>query len=161
VAQFIHLASEDNRRSIRQGGIKVSRARRVRGVYAFPQTEDFVINHQWMRELRRFTGSTIVAVRFRIRDSERVLIGKFNEQHLEVNAAEAIGIARAHKDPLGLEVVIPRRISAREIESIYTPPKVTGWRYYPAAKGRKPCPCPVCQRGEPFSKGIRSRDEDA
>jgi hypothetical protein len=155
MAQFIHLAEESYRRSIRQSGIKVSRTSSLAGVYAYPQTENFVVNHQWMRELKRFRGKPTIAVRFCIPDSERVLIGKFNAEHIEVSASEAVGIARVHEDPLGLEVLIPRSIRAGEVRSFYVPPKVVGWRYYPAAKGRKPCGCPYCQRGEPYGKGIR------
>jgi hypothetical protein len=155
MAQFIHLATESHRRSIRQSGIKISRAGSLSGVYAYPQTENFVVSHQWMRELKRMRGKPMIAVRFRIPDSERVLIGKFNAEHIEVSAAEAVGIARAHKDPLGLEVIILRSVRASEVKSFYVLPKAVGWRYYPAAKGRKPCGCPYCQRGEPYSKRIR------
>jgi hypothetical protein len=137
MAQFIHLAAESHRRSIRQSGIKVSRTRSLAGVYAFPQTENFVVSHLWMRELKRLRGRPMIAVRFRIADSERVLIGKFNAEHIEVSASEAVGIAHAHEDPLGLEVVIPRSVRAGEVKSFYVPPKAVGWRYYPAAKGSK------------------------
>ena len=156
MAQFVHLAAERDSRSIVRTGIKVARKNRaLRGVFAHPQTENFVVSHQWMRELRRSRGLSFVGVRFRIPDTERVWIGKFNGEHMDVTAAEAVGIARQHTDPLGLEVIIPRPIRAKEIESIYAPPKVTGWRYYPSAKGRKPCGCSYCQRGEPFSRKIR------
>jgi hypothetical protein len=161
VAQFIHLAAERDRRAILRSGIKVARTKRpFAGVFAHPQTESFVVSHQWMREVKRFRGLSMVGVRFRIPDSERVWIGKYNDEHIEVAASEAVGIARQHLEPTGLEVIIPRPIRAKEIESIYAPQKAVGWRYYPAAKGRKPCGCPYCQRGEPFSRKIR-REYDA
>ena len=47
--------------------------------------------------------------------------------------------------------------TAKEIIAIYKPPKVGGWRYYPESHNRKPCGCPCCQRGEPFSKKIQER----
>jgi hypothetical protein len=159
VAQFIHLAAESHQRSIRVNGIKASRSRGQFGVYAYPQTENFLVNHQWMRELKRFLGKPIIAVRFGIPDAERVLIGKFNGQHVVVAASEAVGIAREHVDPLGLEVVIQRSVKPGEVRSFYVLPKAVGWRYYPAAKGRKPCGCPYCQRGEPYSKKIRQAYE--
>ena len=161
MAQLIHLASAEDRNALRKGGIKPSRLRSGgRAVYAFPQTEDFVVNHQWMRELKRRTFIRMLAVRFRIPDGETVSIGKYNAEHIDVTAAEAIAIARSHDDPMGLEVLVPRAIRPKEIISFYTPPKVSGWRYYPEAKGRKPCACPYCQRGEPFSRKIReSYDE--
>jgi hypothetical protein len=101
MAQFIHLAAENHRRSIQSNGIRAARTRRPVGVYAYPQTENFVVNHQWMRELRRFRGTTIIAVRFRISDTEPVSIGKFNSDHIVVAASQAVGIARDHVDPLG------------------------------------------------------------
>ena len=110
-----------------------------------------------MRELRRFRGSNLLVARFRIPDMESVLLGRYNEEHLEVSAAEALGIARLHESPLGLEVVVLRTIRPKELESIYRPPKVSGWRYYPESKGRQPCGCPYCQRGEPYSRSIRER----
>lgn len=161
MAQFIHLASAEDRSSIRRNGIKPSRLLSGgRVVYAFPQTENFVVNHQWMRELKRRTFIRMLAVRFRILDSERVSVGKYNAEHLEVSAAEAIAIGRSHEDLMGLEVLVPRSIRPKEIISFYTPPKVTGWRYYPESKGRKPCGCPYCQRGEPFNRKIRESYEE-
>jgi hypothetical protein len=115
MAQFIHLAAERSSRSILRSGIKVARNKRLlRGVFAHPQTENFVVNHQWMRELRRFRGLSFVGVRFRIPDTERVWIGKFDAEHIDVAASEAIGMARQHTDPLGLEVIVPRPIRAKE-----------------------------------------------
>jgi hypothetical protein len=76
-----------------------------------------------------------------------------------VTAARAVGIVRQHHDPMGLQVILPRPVSPKEIESVYRPPKVVGWRYYPAAHGRSPCGCPYCQRGEPFGRRIREAYE--
>ena len=162
MAQFIHLFDERNLSSIRRNGIKKSKYGwgNIIGVYAFPQTENFVVNHQWMRELRRRNHPNLLAARIRISDSELVYIGKYNEEHLEVTAAEAVGISRRHTDPLGLEVIIPKPILPKQVGSIYKPPKVSGWRYYPGSRGVKPCGCPYCQRGEPFNRRIRERYEN-
>ena len=92
-----------------------------------------------------------------IPDDTQVYIGKFNEDHLEVSAARSVGIARVHDAPLGLEVILPRKVSPSEIISIYSLPKMTGWRYAPNAKGNKPCPCDYCQRGEPYSAKIKKK----
>src|SRR6267154_2978248 len=100
MAQFVHLAAENNRRSILRSGIKVSRAKRtLAGVFAHPQVESFLVSHQWMREIRRFKGATIIGVRFRIPDAERVWLGRFNDEHIDVAASEAVGIARKHIEP--------------------------------------------------------------
>lgn len=160
MAQFIHLFDAGNTSKIRKNGIVMSRARQraLNGVFVFPQTENFVVSHQWMRELRRRAGQTLLAARIRIGDDESVYIGKYNEAHLCVRAAEAVGIARDHSDPLGLEVIIPRSIKPKEILAFYKPPKVVGWRYYPGARGVKPCGCRYCQRGEPYGRRLRDAD---
>ncbi len=140
MAQFIHLFDETNAARIRRGGIRIAKAswRRLNGVFLFPLTENFVVNHQWMRELRRRRGQVILAARIRIDDAEHVLLGKYNEPHMQVRAAEAIGIVRKHTDPMGLQVILPRSVKPGEIESVYRPPKIIGWRFYPGARGRRP-----------------------
>lgn len=94
MALFIHLFDERDAAKIRRGGIKASemRARKEKGVYVSPQVENYVVAHQWMRELRRRAGKIMLAARIRIPDDEPVLLGRFNEEHLSVTAAEAIGI---------------------------------------------------------------------
>jgi hypothetical protein len=87
-----------------------------------------------------------------------VLLGRFNQDHFRISAAEAVGIVRQHGDPMGLEVILPRSVRPKEIQAFYRPPKVVGWRYYPAARGKRPCGCPLCQRGEPY--GSRVRDSE-
>jgi len=63
VPVFVHLTSQRNVASIRRGGIGLrKRLFRPRGVYAMPVTRNFYISHQWLRELRRLGGGTIVAV---------------------------------------------------------------------------------------------------
>jgi hypothetical protein len=161
MAQFIHLFDEANAARLRRGGIRITKAkwRSLNGVFVFPLTENFLVSHQWMRELRRRRGQAILAARIRIDDAEPVVLGKYNEPHMQVRAAEAIGIVREHTDPLGLQVILPRSVRPKEIESVYRPPKVVGWRYYPAPRGRRPCGCPYCQKGEPFGRRIRDAYE--
>jgi hypothetical protein len=161
MAQFIHLLDERDAGRIRRSGIRVRRVkwRKRNGVFLFPLTENFVVTHQWMRELRRMDGRIVLAARIRIEDDEPVLLGKYNDEHIPMRAAEAIRIVREHNEPAGLEVILPRSIKPKEIESIYRPPKVIGWRYYPGSRGRRPCGCPFCQRSEPFGKRIREAYE--
>lgn len=162
MAQFIHLFDERDEKNIRKNGIKIFRTawRTHNGVFLFPQTENYLVNHQWMRELRRRQGQNLLAARIRIPDKESVLIGKYNEEHLKVTASEAIAIARQHSDPMGIEVIIKRKIMPKEIIGFYKPPRITGWRYHPNAKGTKPCGCPYCQRGEPYSQRIQRAYKD-
>lgn len=163
MAQFIHLFDERQVAGIKRSGSRVSRstARIKKGIFVQALTESFQISHQWMRELRRRQGISLLAARIRIADDEIVLLGKYNVAHLKCTAAEAVGTARGHQDPMGLQIIIPRAIKAKEIESIYRPPMVVGWRYYPGARGRRPCGCPYCQRGEPCGRRIRERYDRA
>ena len=170
---FVHLTSHRNVAAIRRGGIRLVK-RRVRpsGVHAMPVTRSFNISHQWVRELRRGGGGTIVAVYFRIPDDEPVAIGHYGSLHLPLSAAEAAALMLAAEDrdpgnaraadkaskavargralpssPEGYEVIIPRAIAASEILRVAAVPQVTGWRYRPGANGAPPCACICCERG--------------
>ncbi len=170
---FVHLTSHRNVAAIRRGGIRLVK-RRVRpsGVYAMPVTRSFNISHQWVRELRRSGGGTIVAVYFRVPDDEPVEIGHYGSLHLPLPAAEAAALMLAAEEndpataratdkaskavargralpssPEGFEVVIPRAIAPSEILRIARVPQVTGWRYRPGANGTPPCACICCERG--------------
>lgn len=157
MATFVHIFAEADRGSIRRSGIKAGRrpGKGPRGVYASPVTESYYYTHQWAREVQRGRNVPKLAARFRIPDKEPVLIGKYNGEHVRVPASEAVRIARRHVDPGGLEVIVPRGVSPKEILKIFKPVKVVGWRFYPKSKGKKPCGCPCCQRGEPYSRSIR------
>lgn len=78
-----------------------------------------------------------------------VWIGRFQQDHIQVTAAEAAKIFDEHKDALGLEVIVPHRVPKSAIRRIYVPSQVLGWRFYPEAKGKKPfCGCKYCNRGQ-------------
>ncbi len=82
-------------------------------------------------------------------DSEPVMIGQYNGEKVEMTAAKALDAILKHVDPMGLEAIICRKILPTEIARIYSAPPLTGWRYYPKAKGAKPfCTCKFCNRGE-------------
>lgn len=168
MALFVHLAPENESAAIRRAGIK---PRRIgagahegyeRIVFAMPVTTNFYISHQWLRELKRRGDRTIVGVYFRLPKDEKVMVGHYNESHAEMTANEAAGLIFNLEDAEGFEVVIPRKIEADEIHDIRALPQVLGWRYYPAAKGHKPCGCPVCiGRGEINSRRIRRAYEQS
>lgn len=147
---FVHIADKNSEKLILRNGIRsVKRRSGIRGVYAMPVVPNFTTTHQWARELKRRPVRTLICVQFKIPDEEFVLVGKYNGDKLEMTAAEALGTVLEHTDPMGLEVVIPRKIAAGEITRAYLAPRVTGWRYYPKAKGRLPCcHCKWCNRGE-------------
>ena len=158
MATFVHLAPEKSIKSIRRSGILPQLANRElpKGVFAMPVTPDFYVSHQWLRELKRSGQRTLEAVYFKIPDDETVWVGHYNSESIQVTAAEASGIVFEHESPEGYEVFIPRKISAKEVHRTKRLPQVVGWRYFPGAKGRKPCGCPVCQRrGEIKSQRIR------
>ena len=114
-----------------------------------PVLPDFTTTHQWARELKRRSIRTHICVQFRIPDEDPVLVGYYNGEKMEMTAADAVGAVLDHNDPLGLEIVVPRTIDPGEITRTYPAPRVTGWRYFPAAKGKPPfCRCKYCNRGE-------------
>lgn len=184
---FVHLTSHSNVPSIRRGGIGLRKRRfRPRGVYAMPVTRNFYVSHQWLRELRRQGGGTIVAVYFRVPDDEPVEVGHFNSVHVSMTAAEAAALLLAAEgrdpaaerardkqskavqrgrqlpsSPEGYEVVIPRRIEPGEIIRVKALPQVVGWRHRPGANGTPPCTCLCCARGEYGIRKLLRRVEEA
>ena len=77
-----------------------------------------------------------------------------------MTAAEACGLILAAADPRGYEVIVPRRILAKEIVRAQPLPRAIGWRYYPAARGQpmRLCDCPMClPRGEVKARRYRDR----
>ena len=58
-------------------------------------------------------------------------------EKLQMTASEAAA-AFLTPDAMGLEVIVPRKIMPKEIIRTYLAPRITGWRYYPEAKGKKP-----------------------
>ncbi len=171
---FVHLTSERNLASIRRSGIGLrKRWLRPRGVYALPVTRNFYVSHQWLRELKRSDGGSIVGVYFRIPDDELVEVGHYNSVHSAMTAAETVALLMAAEkrdpnvermrdvkskavrrgrqlpsSPEGYEVIIPRKIKRSEIFRIKALPQVVGWRYRPRANGQPPCACLCCERGQ-------------
>jgi hypothetical protein len=148
---LIHIADEKDTGSIRRAGIRIGKFRD--GIYAMPVLGNFVVSHQWLRELKRRGARTLCAVHFRIPDAETVRMGHYSKDHVEVTAAAAAGAIMHAEDPLGMQIIVPRAIAAKEIRAIRRVPQVLGWRYFPGAHARKPCGCPYCQS----SGGIKTR----
>jgi len=157
---FVHLAFESQVPLIRRNGIR--RLRRPwgdfpGGVFVVPVTRNFYISHQWLRELKRRNAGPMAGVYFRFGDDEQVWVGHYNQAHRWMTAAEAVATFDAAENREGWEVIIPRRIDAREIHRIRRLPQVVGWRYRPGEHGRKPCGCSYCQLGQYGGKNIRKR----
>jgi hypothetical protein len=161
MAVFVHMTSEDNLPKIRRNGIRAERLRHdtwKAGIFAMPVTPDFFVTHQWVRELRRFKSGRIAGVYFRIDDNEMVSIGHYMNAPVTVTAAEAVSVLSANPQ-FGFQVIVPRKILPSEISNTKVMPQLVGWRYYPAAKGRVPCGCPSCQRGEYGGRKLRDAYE--
>jgi hypothetical protein len=124
-----------------------------------PVLANYFASHQWLRELKRRGARPLVGVYFRVPDRERVLVGHFRMPHAFVSAAQAAKVIMAAPDPRGYQVIVPRGIAAKEIHDIREVNRVVGWRYYPEAKGRKPCPCPYCIKGDKGARKIREKNE--
>jgi hypothetical protein len=164
MALFLHLAPEKRSKAILRSGIRLPPARpgRRRGIYAMPVTRNYVVSHQWLRELKRNGQKTFVAIHFRIPDDQLVEVGHYGRAKLTVTAAEAAAIVMRADSAEGYEVIIPRAIGPREIHAVRAVRQVVGWRYFPGSHTRRPCGCPVCQpRGEIRSRKIRERYEEA
>jgi len=137
-----------------------------------PVTRNFQISHQWLRELRRLGGGTILGVYFRLPHDEPVEVGHFGRPGVAMTAAEAVAlmfeaetrdpnaareadskskaVARGRSlpsSPEGYQVLVLRDIARSEILRIKPLPQVVGWRYRPGANGSPPCSCICCDRG--------------
>jgi hypothetical protein len=163
MAQFIHLTDERLAKHVTRTGIKTSElwGSEDRFVYATPVLKDFMISHQWLRELKRRGIRTICAIQFRVSDDEPARVGHYWSEMKACTAAEAVAFFMQNPKALGLQVVFERKIVPKEIMRIYDPPQVSGWRYFPGAHSKKPCGCPLCLRkGEIKSRKIRDEYEN-
>jgi hypothetical protein len=159
MAMFVHLTTESRIPRIRRNGIARQRTgTSIEGVYAVPVTRNFYASHQWLRELKRRNQGPIAGIYFRVPDEQLVWVGHYGQARRCVTAAEAIAEFTKADDPLGWEVVVPRRIEATEIHKTRRLPQVIGWRFSPKAKGKPPfCTCKFCTRGDYGSATLRRR----
>lgn len=154
---LVHLADEREAASIRKNGIKIGKHRQ--GIFCMPVLQNFYVSHQWLRELKRNGVRTYIGIYFRLDSKDLVYAGKYNQEHRHISLGEAIKEIMSMDDPLGYELIVNRKIEAREIEKIRILPQKLGWRYFPTSHNKKPtCTCPVCI--SPGSiKGKRLRDK--
>ena len=117
-------------------------SQRPRGVFAMPVMRSFYASHHWLRELKSSGARTIAAVYFRLPDAEPVWVGHYSSPLQLLSASRAIAIVLEAPSAEGFQVLVPRRIEAHEITRSRALSQVLGWRYYPGAHGRPPCPCP-------------------
>lgn len=152
--RFIHLAPESVVKRIRRNGIQPTSIRgwgprwhlpgTDRLVWSFPVTPNYTVSHQWLRELKRGGARTLAAVEFRIGDDEVVFARHYSEIPRKMSAAAAVGVILSHPEPLGYEVMIPRRIRPAEIVAVRRVAQKLGWRRIPGTQQALICTCPVC-----------------
>lgn len=160
---LVHIADARDARKIGRTGLAVCRWRQPerRGVYAMPVLPNYFVSHQWMRELKRRGLRTMVGVYFRVPDREAVLVGHYGKQHTPMTASRAVRVIMEAVDARGYEVLLPRKIEAREISAIRAVNRVVGWRFYPDSHGKHVCGCPACSKGEIKSRRLRQAYEAA
>lgn len=160
MAEFVHVTVARSARRIERSGIAARSHGWAggRGVYCMPVLPSFTLTYQWVRELRRWHPGVLVGVHLRLPDAEPVTVGRYGTPPREVTAAQAVAAVRELDDPRGYEVFVPRAITSAEIRRIRDVPQGVGWRYLPAAHGRRPCPCPAClPRGGYRAASLRRR----
>jgi hypothetical protein len=113
-------------------------------VWSFPVTPNYAVSHQWLRELKREGAKTLIAVVFRIDDNEPVFARHYREVPRAMTAAAAVGVILSQPEPLGYEVMIPRRIKPSEIVAVRHVAQKLGWRTIPGTQKASICLCPVC-----------------
>ena len=157
---LVHLTSEKNRRSILSAGIR-GQARQIssangkklrdlhKAVFCMPVMPNYVITHQWLRELHRHQDSPrMIGIYFRLPKDEPVWVGRFSEPHKRMPLGKAIRLLMDETQPLGCELILPRSITPKEIHKIRSLPRITGWRFMPDRNAYW-CLCDYCLRGRP------------
>lgn len=145
MTSFVHITDARNATAIKNSGIHLPKSKLIQyenqqykyGVFALPVIPNFVVSHQWLREMKRRGFKTAVGVYFAIPDSEEVWAGKYNEEKQLLSANSAAGYLFEH-ETLGYEVIIPRSINASEILKVRHLPQILGWRYYPNSNNQVP-----------------------
>jgi HEAT repeats len=150
--RLVHLARASAERAIRKGGLRGAKASvatsptggivLARAVYAMPVVADFWTTFQWLRELRRGHDEQLVAVYFRVPDSESVHCGRYNEPHVvRTAAAAAVWVL---KNPAGAQVVVPRSVAPKDITGIKRVKQLVGWTEVPEPSKKFACVCSAC-----------------
>jgi hypothetical protein len=152
---LVHLADERESSSIKKNGIKIGKHRQ--GIFCMPVLANFYLSHQWLRELKRSGVKTFVGVYFKMHSKSKVYAGRYNQDHRHIELGEAIKEIQTIEDPLGYEIIIDKKIEAKEIYKIKSLPQNIGWRYKPKANGLKPCGCDYCIKST--IKGNRVRQK--
>jgi len=142
MALLVHITKAENEKSIVGSGIRIGKLTGC--IYFMPYTQDFLISHQWARELKRYGVKNFLAVDFKLPKSEEIWFGKYFEGHKKLPLNQAIAVFLSQKEKYGYEFILERKVQPSEIVKTRAIPKPMGWRYEPNAHGKQPCPCPMC-----------------
>lgn len=154
---LVHLADEREAVNIKRSGIKIGKYRQ--GIFCMPVLQNFYLSHQWLRELKRGGVKTFVGIYFKVNSKTKVFAGKYNSEHKYIELGQAIKELQSLDDPLGYEIIIDRKIEAKEIEKIKSLPQNIGWRYKPRSNGQRPCSCNYCIKSSIKANEIREKYE--
>ena len=158
MAVLVHITKAENKKSILRSGIKVGKY--SKSLYFMPHTQNFLISHQWARELKRCGVKNFIAIDFRLPKIEEVWFGKYFEGHKKLPLNIAIEIFLAQDDKYGYEFILERKVEAKEIINTRIIQKPMGWRYEPNSHGKQPCPCPMCiLRGGYRTSGLKEKND--
>ncbi|TDR41166.1 hypothetical protein DFR29_11178 [Tahibacter aquaticus] len=156
---FVHIADSRDAASIRRNGLKLAsppvQAPRAYGVFALPVVPNFVVSHQWLREIKHGRFRTAIGVYFKVGGNEPVWAGHYNDDKHCITADQAAAQLR-EQGLLGYEVILPRRVPAGDIQAVRQLPQHIGWRHFPDAHERTPCGCCYCQRGKRGARRLRA-----
>jgi len=153
MAMFVHVTSARVARNILRTGLRGP-------VFCMPVLPNFMVTHQWVRELRRSADMhpRAVGVYFRLAAAEEVWAGHYLGRGGRMAAGQAAGFVMRNEQPLGLQVVLERSLSRREVHAVRPLPAV-GWRYHPGAHFRPvTCACRYClPKGGIKTRRLRNR----
>jgi hypothetical protein len=168
MATFVHITAAKFEPAIRRSGIGGSKNElfgsrlKRRSVFCFPVLESHTLTHQWTREISKWRRQPLIGVYFRIPDDEAVTCCRLDKSAVRrMTAAEAVALIRSHEDMSGFEVLLHRSVRLNEIMRTAPIRNVIGWRHSPGSRGRAPCACEFCQKGQPNSRRILARAEQA
>lgn len=166
MAIVVHLADERQAASIRRSGIKgvpktiATSGERVsiaRAIFVMPVLQNYLVTHQWLRELKKKGMRTMVAVHARLRSDTMVWVGRYDGEHRLVPLGHAIGLIMREQSPLGWEIVLRDSVPAGAIHAVRETPNVVGWRHSPESHAQGPwkCLCDYCLQS--FKGEIKGR----
>lgn len=138
-----------------RSGLRLARGvKNGAGIFAVPVIRDFLLTHQWLRELNRRGFRTVVDVYFRLPADEIVLVGQYNERKTQCTAGgrplwrRAKAYIRDHRT----------EIEAREIHSTRWLLQTHGVAVRSGCTCRGIfCGCEYCMKGQSKSRDIRAR----